>query len=290
VRNGTLALVLVAPALLLLGLVLAWPLASAVLLSFQDVRVVGTAGDWVGLRNYLEVLGDAEFWRAAWLSLVWVAANAVLQTALALAAALALYERWPGVRVARVWILLAWVVPTVVVVMIWRWLLSSSGGMINPLLLQAGVVERPVAFFATPVAAFASLVAINSWRWFPFVTLMLLAGLTRIPRDLHEAARVDGAGPWARFRRITWPLLAPTLAVLLVIGTLLSFNVFDIIWLLTGGGPAGATTTLPVLVFETAFRGFRLSEGAAIAVLATLLLMSFAVWATRSLSLSGDDR
>jgi multiple sugar transport system permease protein len=111
---------------------------------------------------------------------------------------------------------------------------------------------------------------------------MMLAGLTRIPADLMEAARVDGAGPWKRFTRITWPLLAPTMTVLLVIGTLLSFNVFDVIWLLTSGGPAGATRTLPVLIYETAFRGYRISEAATIAVLATVLLMTFA--------LSGDER
>nr|WP_256371794.1 sugar ABC transporter permease [Rubellimicrobium sp. CFH 75288] len=209
---------------------------------------------------------------------------------MALAAALILHQGFPGVRVARTWIVLTWIVPTVVVVMIWRWLLSTSGGMINPLLVSTGLAERPVGFFATPEAAFMSLVFINSWRWFPFIALMILAGLTRIPADLHEAARVDGAGPWQRFARITWPLLAPTLAVLLVIGTLLSFNVFDIIWLLTGGGPAGSTRTLPVLIYETAFRGYRVSEAATIAVLSTLVLMAFAVLATRSLALSGADR
>jgi multiple sugar transport system permease protein len=147
-----------------------------------------------------------------------------------------------------------------------------------------------VGFFATPWTAFATLVFINSWRWFPFIALMMLAGLTRIPADLHEAARVDGAGPWKRFTRITWPLLAPTLTVLLVIGTLLSFNVFDVIWLMTSGGPAGGTATLPVLIYETAFRGYRISEAATIAVLATVFLMAFAVFATRRLALSGDER
>lgn len=285
-----LALLLVVPALALLGAVLAWPLASAVVLSFQNVRFVGSAGSFVGAANFERVLADPAFWRAVRLSLAWVAANAVLQTALALAAALVLHQRWPGVRIARTWIILTWIVPTVVVVMIWRWLFSTSGGMINPLLVQGGLIDRPVGFFATPEMAFATLVFINSWRWFPFIALMLLAGLTRIPAELLEAARVDGAGPWKRFTRITWPLLAPTLIVLLVIGTLLSFNVFDIIWLLTAGGPAGGTRTLPVLIYETAFRAHRVSEAAAIAVLSTLLLMGFALLATRALARAGDDR
>ncbi|MBX9453007.1 MAG: sugar ABC transporter permease [Mesorhizobium sp.] len=229
------------------------------------------------------------FWNAAWLSVVWVVANAVLQTVLALAVALVLNEKFPGVRVARTWVILTWIVPTVVVVVIWRWLFSTSGGMINPLLIQAGIVERPVGFFATPWTAMATLVFINSWRWFPFIALMMLAGLTRIPDDLYEAARIDGANAWQRFKRITWPLLAPTLGVLAVIGTLLSFNVFDIIWLLTSGGPAGGSRTLPVLIYETAFKGYRLSEAATVSVLATLLLMAFAMVATRALD-RGDDR
>lgn len=288
-QTRALAFVLVAPALLFLAATLGWPLVQAVQLSLQDVRVIGAPGAFVGLDNYNRVLSNPSFWNAAWLSVVWVVANAVLQTVLALAVALVLNEKFPGVRVARTWVILTWIVPTVVVVVIWRWLFSTSGGMINPLLIQAGIVERPVGFFATPWTAMATLVFINSWRWFPFIALMMLAGLTRIPDDLYEAARIDGANAWQRFKRITWPLLAPTLGVLAVIGTLLSFNVFDIIWLLTSGGPAGGSRTLPVLIYETAFKGYRLSEAATVSVLATLLLMAFAVVATRALD-RGDDR
>jgi multiple sugar transport system permease protein len=289
-RNPILALAFVAPALLFLAAILAWPLVSAFLLSLQNVRGVGTSGQWVGFENYRFILTNGAFWDSAGLSLAWVLANAVLQTLLALAAALILHQKFPGVRVARTWIILTWIVPTVVVVMIWRWLFSTSGGMINPLMMQAGITDRPIGFFATPESAFATLVFINSWRWFPFIALMMLAGLTRIPSELYEAARIDGAGPVRRFTRITWPLLAPTLTVLLIIGTLLSFNVFDIIWLMTQGGPAGGTRTLPVLIYETAFRSYRMSEAATIAVLSTLLLMTFAIVATRSLARSGDER
>lgn len=288
-QSKALAFALVAPALLFLAATLGWPLVQAVQLSLQDVRVIGAPGNFVGLDNYERVLANPAFWSAARLSLVWVVANAVLQTVLALAVALVLNEKFPGVRIARTWVILTWIVPTVVVVVIWRWLFSTSGGMINPLLIQAGIVERPVGFFATPWTALATLVFINSWRWFPFIALMMLAGLTRIPDELYEAARIDGASPWQRFRRITWPLLAPTLGVLAVIGTLLSFNVFDIIWLLTSGGPAGGSRTLPVLIYETAFKGYRLSEAATISVLATLMLMAFAIVATRALDRS-DDR
>lgn len=289
-KNTTLAFLFVSPALLFLLAVLGWPLVQAVILSFQDVGVIGSEGHFVGFDNYTAILGTSGFWAALARSIVWVLSNAVVQTVLALATALVLNQKFPGVRIARTWVILSWIVPTVVVVIIWRWLLSTSGGMINPLLIQAGIIDRPVGFFATREGAMATLVFINSWRWFPFTTLMMLAGLTRIPADLFEAARIDGAGTFQRFWRITWPLLQPTLLVLGVVGTLLSFNVFDVIWLVTAGGPSNATQTLPVLIYETAFKGYRLSEAATISVLTSILLMGFAFLTTRAMTASDAAR
>mgnify|MGYP001146654331 CR=1 FL=1 len=289
-KNTTLAFLFVSPALLFLLAVLGWPLVQAVILSFQDVGVIGSEGHFIGLDNYAAVLGGGGFWYAFGRSIVWVLGNAIVQTALALATALILNQKFPGVKIARTWVILTWIVPTVVVVIIWRWLLSTSGGMINPLLVQAGILERPVGFFSGRDSAMASLVLINSWRWVPFTALMMLAGLTRIPGDLYEAARIDGAGTWQRFKRITWPLLQPTLMVLGVVGTLLSFNVFDVIWLLTAGGPSGGTQTLPVLIYETAFKGYRLSEAATISVLTSILLMGFAFLTTRAMTATEASR
>ncbi len=275
---------LVAPVLIWLGATLIYPLVSSAALSLENVRIIGSAGRFVGLSNYLSVLSSAAFWLALGRSVVWVAGNAVAQTVLAMASALILEQTFPGVRVARTWIVLTWIVPTIVIVIVWRWLLSSSGGMINPILIELGVIRQPVGFFSSSFSAMTTLILINSWRWFPFVAVMLLAGLQRIPGELYEAAAIDGASRIARFRRITLPLLQPTLFVLLVIGTLLSFNVFDIVWLLTGGGPADASTTLPILIYRTAFKGYRLSEAAAMSVIATLLLMGLAILAVRTLA------
>lgn len=289
-KNTPLAFVFVAPALLFLLAVLGWPLIQAIQLSFQNVGVIGSEGSYVGIDNYVAVMGGAGFWKALGRSVVWVVANALVQTLLALATALILNQKFPGVRIARTWIILTWIVPTVVIVIIWRWLLSASGGMINPLLLQAGAIDRPVGFFATREGAMTTLIMINSWRWFPFTALMMLAGLTRIPGDLYEAARIDGASALRRFTRITWPLLQPTLMVLGVVGTLLSFNVFDVIWLLTAGGPAQASQTLPVLIYETAFKGYRLSEAATISVITSVLLMGFAFLTTRAMTANEATR
>jgi multiple sugar transport system permease protein len=283
-REALFAATLVAPVLIWLGATLLYPLASSAALSLEKVRIIGSAGRFVGLANYLSVLSSVAFWLALGRSVVWVAGNTVAQTMLAMASALILEQNFPGVRVARTWIVLTWIVPTIVIVIVWRWLLSTSGGMINPILIELGVIRQPVGFFSSSVSAMTTLILINSWRWFPFVAVMLLAGLQRIPGELYEAAAIDGASRLARFRRITLPLLQPTLFVLMVIGTLLSFNVFDIVWLLTGGGPADATTTLPILIYRTAFKGYRLSEAAAMSVVAALLLMGLAILAIRTLA------
>lgn len=283
-REAWLGFLLITPACLWLLATLVYPLAISVELSVQDVKIIGSPGAFVGLANFTRVLFDGAFWSAFGRSVIWVVGNAVVQTPVALGTAMILAKHFRGVRMARIWIVLPWVVPTVVVVIIWRWLFSTAGGMINPLLIEFGLVRRPVAFFATPAAAMTTVIMINSWRWFPFVAVMLLAALLRIPRELYEAAAIDGAGALQRFRRITWPLLQPVLAVLGVIGTLLSFNVFDVIWLMTGGGPSAATTTVPLLIYQTAFKAYRLSDAAAMSVVVSIVLMALAILATRRLA------
>lgn len=278
-REALLGFLFIAPLLLWLVATIVWPLIASIHLSLQDVRVIGTESGFVGLDNYGRVLGDDRFWEAVGRSGIWIIGNAVLQTLLAFSAALALKRRFPGVRVARTWIILSWIVPTVVAVVIWRFLLNASGGgLINPLLSALGLTDAGVGFFSSGEAAFATLVVINSWRWFPFITVILLAALLRVPSDLYEAASIDGASAAAQFRYITLPLLQPTLFVVGLIGTLLSFNVFDVIWLLTAGGPSSDTTTVPVMIYETAFKQFRLSQAAAMSVITAGLLVAFAAF------------
>ncbi|MFO7631908.1 MAG: sugar ABC transporter permease [Caldilinea sp.] len=287
-RRILLGYLFVAPLLLWLAATILYPLLSAVALSMQDIKIIGTTGKFVGLDNYTRILGAQSFWQAFGRSVVWVVGNAVVQTLAAFATALILNQRFPGQRFARIWIILSWIVPTVVVVIIWRWLLSSSG-VVNYLLMTLGLAEQPVGFFSTPAAATLSVILINAWRWFPFMAVTVLAALQGIPQELYEAAAVDGASARQRFFRITVPLLQPVLFVLGLVGTLLSFNVFDVIWLLTGGGPSSATTTLPVLIYDTAFTKYRLSQAAAISVVAGLALLLFAVMFIRFMAPSQED-
>jgi multiple sugar transport system permease protein len=278
----------VAPLMLWLAGAILYPLLSAVALSVQDIKIIGTPGKFVGFDNYVRLLGNDAFWESLGRSGLWVVGNAVAQTVAAFAAALVLNQRFRGRGIARVWIIMSWIVPAVVVVIIWRWLLSSSG-VVNYLLTALGIVAEPIGFFSSREAAQASVILINSWRWFPFMAVTLLAGMQSIPRELYEAAAVDGATAVQRFWSITFPLLRPVLFVLGLVGTLMSFNVFDIIWLLTGGGPSNATTTLPVLIYDTAFTKYRLSQAAAISVVSGLLLLLFALLFIRLMAPKQED-
>lgn len=285
-----LAYLLVAPLVLWLAVTILYPLLSAIHLSMLDVKVIGSGGEFVGLENYAQVLGTNRFWSALGRSAVWVVANAVLQTVVAFAVALILKQRFRGQRIARIWIILSWIVPTVVVVIIWRWMLGTSGGIVNYLLVTLGLIPQPVGFFSTGPGAFAALVFINSWRWFPLTSVILLAGMQSISEEFYEAAAVDGASAWQRFWKITMPSLQPVLFVLGLVGTLWSVNVFDIIWLLTSGGPSSATTTLPVFIYDTAFKQYNLSRAAAASVLMGIVLLIFAVLFMRFLSPKTDER
>ena len=279
----------VLPLLLWLAGTILYPLISAVALSVQDIKVIGTQGQFVGLENYARLIGNDNFWEALGRSVLWVVGNALAQTLAAFGAALLLNQRFRGRGLARIWIILSWIVPAVVVVIIWRWLLSSSG-VVNYLLMALGVTTEPIGFFSTRTTAMISVVLINAWRWFPFMAVTLLAALQSIPRELYEAAEVDGATAWRRFWSLTFPLLQPVLFVLGLVGTLMSFNVFDVIWLLTGGGPSNATTTLPVLIYDTAFTKYRLSQAAAISVVAGLLLLIFAALFIRFMAPKQEER
>jgi multiple sugar transport system permease protein len=273
--DSLLGLLLVAPLILWLAGTILYPLLSAIHISFLDIGIIGTGGKFIGLENYRFILTSPEFWSSLGRSLAWVVGNAVIQTVAAFLAALILMQRFKGQGVARIWIILSWIVPTVVVVIIWRWLLGTSGGIVNYLLVSLGILPSPVGFFSTARTAFISVVFINSWRWFPLMAVILLAAMQGIPQELYEAAAVDGASGWKRFTNITLPALQPVLFVLGLVGTLWSINVFDIIWLATGGGPSSATKTLPVYIYDMAFKGYRLSRASAASVLMGVLLLVF---------------
>ena len=266
---------LIAPLVIWLAVTLLYPLVEAVRLSFTDAGIIGTADHYIGFRNYRDVLGREDLWPALRRTAVWALGNAVLQTALGFTTALALNQGIRGRSVARPLIILPWIVPTVVIVIIWRWILSGTFGVVNYLLRSVGLIDESLAFFGDVGLAMPSIIFVNSWRWFPLLTVVLLAGLQRVPRSEYEAAAIDGASGFQQFRRITFGYLRPLLVIVGLVGTLWSVNVFDIIWLLTQGGPSDTTETMPVLIYNEGFKAFEMGRAAAVSVLFFLIMIAF---------------
>lgn len=263
--------------------VLIYPMVVAVILSFQNARFSVQGATWVGLNNYVRILTrDPEFWVAATNTLVWTAGNYVVELGLGLLVALLLHQRFRGVEVLRTWIVVPWVIPTVAMTIMWVWMLNASVGVINHLLLSLGVISQRVSFLGQLTTAMPTAVILNSWRWFPLVTVVLLAAMQTVPDEQYEAALVDGASTWARFRHVLIPWIRPTLNVLSLLVMIWVFNSFVVVWLTTQGGPGNATLILPVLVYKRAFSVFRLSEGAAVSVLMFVLLLFLAAFYMRS--------
>ena len=168
-------------------------------------------------------------------------------------------------------------------------MLSSSSGIVSSTLITLNIIDKPIGFFSNPNIAFISLVLINSWRWSPFLALIILSGLKSINREIYDASKIDGTNIFNEFWYITFPNLKNVLFVLGLVGTLLSFNVFDIIWLITKGGPSSATTTLPLLIYETAFTKFRLSQAASLSVITSVILLAYSIIFIKFMSGKKDE-
>jgi len=262
--------VLVAPIVAIMAFVIAFPLVNAVITSLQDQRVIGSPADFVGLDTYLKVLGDDKFWSALGRSGIWLIVNMIVQTILAFATALLLQRSGWWSKSARTWIVLPWVVPTVAVAVIWQWLLNSNYGIIHKMFAAVGIdIGAP---FADGPLTLITVILVNSWHWFPLSAVVIYGALATVPHEVIEAAKMDGANAWRTFWSVTFPLLQPVLFALGLVGSLWSFNVLDTIYLTTKGGPAGATTTMPVYIYDTAFSAFRSSEAAAASVLTVIVL------------------
>jgi multiple sugar transport system permease protein len=274
-RDRAFALACVAPTLLLVTGLILYPALFNVWLSLQRRELFAPSGSFIGLANFTYLLGHAEFWRSFQNGVVFSAASVALQTLLGVALALLLNRRFVGRGFARSVLLFPYLVPSVVGILVLRWMLNDLYGIVNAWLVQLGVVAAPVGWLGTPGLAMWSLIGINTWMFYPFVMLCVLARLQSIPPELYEAAHVDGAGPLGQFWNITLPQIRGTLAIVLLVRTLWMFNKFDTVWLTTQGGPFGSTQTLPVLAYLRAFSLYELGRGAAVGILlcATLVVV-----------------
>jgi multiple sugar transport system permease protein len=254
----------VAPALALLGGVALFPLLYVIYLSFYRRLLIFDIFRFVGLENYRFLLQDERFWNALQNTAYFTVVSVSAQMLLGLGIALLLNRPFRGKDWVRAGILVPWVIPTVVSARMWEWIYNPEFGVLNFLL------GAKINWLGTPRLALHAAIFADVWKTTPFVVILLLAGLQVIPRELYQAARVDGAGTWASFRRITLPLLAPVLLVALIFRALDAWRVFDVIYVLTGGGPANTTETLSLYAYKVLFQTLQFGYGSALSVVTFL--------------------
>lgn len=267
------AWLLITPAIIFIGVIVAWPLVETFRLSFTDAGLGGE--NFVGLENYTDLAGSRRFHQTIGRTFYWMFLSVSLKLVMGLAGATLLNAAVPGKALFRVLIMPPWVIPVAIGMFGWLWLYNGHFGIVSGMLQRFGIIDGPFEFLAYKASAFYSCIVADVWVGTPMVTLFLLAAMQGVSRDLYEAAWVDGAGRWYRFRRITIPQIMPVLVSMALMSAIWTFNSFEIIFILTEGGPRHATTTLIVDTFRTAIGNYKFGEGAARAVIIVLLLASF---------------
>ena len=274
-RYGLLGALLIAPTVLVFCTVIVYPLVSAIYLGLFSIYTPTMEGEWVGLDNYRRLLASGEFWRSLANNLIWTAGTLTLQIVFGILVALMLHRNLAFRALARSLVLFPYFLSTVVAVLVWRWLFNDLYGVLNHLLIWAGIVDLPVDWLGSMPNAMISLIFVGAWKYFPFVVIAVLARLQAIPDELYEAASIDGAGAWARFTDVTLPQLRDVLVVVVLLRTIWDFKEFDLIYLLTGGGPIIGTQTLPLMVYKEAFALNQMGGASAVAVLMMLIMLLF---------------
>jgi multiple sugar transport system permease protein len=244
------------PALLFLTVVAYLPILYAIGISFFKKTAFSPIMSWAGLRNYSFILGEVDFWAALGRSIVFTVGSVLVQLIWGVGVALLLNRTFRGMTAIRSLFILPYLLPTIVVALVFQWLLNQEYGVINQILLQAGMVETPINFVGGLDTAMYSVIGTASWQYGSFVALMVLARLQAIPQRFYEAARVCGAGTLRCFWDVTLPNLKTTIVLLALLRGIWMFNKFDIIWLITRGGPLKATETLPLYAYRLAFEEF----------------------------------
>ena len=272
-REQRQAWVLLAPMLLVMLLLTAWPLLRTIWLSFTDAALIGSGETpaWIGLENYLYALSDPDFRASIWRTLYFTLVSVTVEGIIGVLVALLLNQKFIGRNVLRVLVILPWALPTIVNAMMWRLNFNPDYGSIDALLSQLGIIDGYRSWLGSPEAALNAVMFADIWKNYPLVTLLVLAALQSIPEDLFEAARLDGASAWRRFRAITFPAIVAPLGVALVLRTIDAFKIFDIIYVMTRGGPVDSTKTLSFFVYQESFSYLRAGSGAAYAILMTLM-------------------
>ena len=265
------------PSLAVLLSVSIYPVFNGLWLSFRNTSLVFQTDAFVGLDNYSAMVADPKFWNAWRNTLVFTASSTALETVLGLMMALILFETFGGRGWVRASMLIPWAIPTVVTSKMFAWMFDGQNGIVNYLLRAAGLINGNINWYGSADHALLTIVIADVWKTTPFMALLLLSGLQTIPSSLAEAARIDGASEWQYFWRIRLPLLAPSLLIAALFRALDAFRIFDLVYVLTGGGPADATEVLSTLTYKTLFSALQFGPGSALssAIFFTEMLIAF---------------
>lgn len=274
----------VLPALLLLALLIAYPVAYTALLSVTDNQ-----GNLVGLENFRRVLRARATEIAAWNTFVWVAGSIVFQVVLGVLTAILLNQQFRGRALVRSITVIPWVVPGIVAATTWAWMLHTEFGIINYMLTAPGIIDQPVGWLTNGNTVMPVMIAINVWKMFPFVAIMILAGLQSIPNDLYEAARIDGATFWEEVWYVMLPQVRPVIVAVSLLLVIWALNHITIIYAITRGGPANRTLITPIQIFRTAFESVQFGQAAALSVMFFCVAISVVFIYIRALASSSGD-
>ena len=273
-KSALVGWLLLAPSLVLLGGLVVFPVLYNIWLSLFDKHAFMPVQTFVGLRHYRYFATDPEFWASFYYGSVYAGVTMVLQLGVGVPSALLLNEAFRGRNLLRGVVLFPYMIPTIVAVILWKWLLNDSYGLVNHLLMSAGMVRAPVAWLG-PDYIMASLIVTSVWQFFPFVVVTYLARLQTIPPELYEAATVDGASAWRRFVHVTLPQTASVLFVIVLLRSIWMFTKFDTVWLMAGdGGVSRYIRTLPVYAYARSFTYLQAGMGAALAVIMFAMLLA----------------
>ncbi|RVT81508.1 sugar ABC transporter permease [Rhodobacteraceae bacterium CCMM004] len=272
-----LGVLLIAPVIVVFSLVIVYPLLAAIYLSLFQIYTPTLQGSFVGVDNYMDLLTRRAFWSSLWVTLVWTFGTLSLQIVCGVGVALLLHQNLWFRSLARSLVLFPYFLSTVVAVLVWRWLFNDLYGALNHGLMQIGLIDMPVDWLGSMPNAMIGIILVGAWKYFPFVVIAVLARLQTIPEHLYEAAKIDGAGPIARFWDVTLPQLRSVLTVIILLRAIWDFKEFDLIYLLTGGGPVTSTQTLALLVYQEAFALNEMGRAAAYSVGMMLVMLVFMI-------------
>jgi ABC-type sugar transport system permease subunit len=286
-RESLLRIVCILPPLALLGGLVLYPLANAVYLSFTKSSFISPTPELVGLANYQTILGSSTFLRVLVNSLVWTVAVVAAQFVLGLASAILLSEKFKGRLILRSLVILPWIMPGIIAGVLWKLLYDPYLGPVNAIGRGLGLVHGNPAWLGQSSTALLAVVIAAVWKGFPLSTIMYMAAYQGVPDELREAARVDGARRWQSFLHVTLPAMAPTIRTTLLLTTVWTFNYFDLIYVMTAGGPGVSTEIFPTFIYREAFQNVRYGVAGAYGVISVLLLSIFTVVYLRQINKSG---